>query len=281
MKKILFKKFSGAGNDFILIDQKENDDLKLTPEIVTAICNRRKGIGADGILEINDIEDYDFELTYYNSDGYPGSLCGNGSRCAIKYAKISGRINNSTKFICEGKEYKGNVLENGQVEFFLNSPENLRKSIKLNLDKTTVLGDFIDSGSPHYVVELEEIKSEHTIKFNDLSEVDVNVLGKNIRNDKCFSPEGTNVNFVSVKENNVKIRTFERGVEEETLACGTGCVASAFLLFLNKKVNPPVKLNVLGGDTLIVNFVHEKDMFSNISLTGPAELVFAGEYYLN
>jgi len=271
MKKILFKKYSGAGNDFVLVDQKENRNIDLVPEIVQKICNRRTGIGADGVLEIKDIPGYNFDLTYYNADGYPGSLCGNGSRCAIKYANDSGKIKNKkTNFICEESEYKGEVLTDNLVKFYLNQPRSFNKKIEIKLDKTIFRGDFIDSGSPHFVTEIK----------SDIKKLDVENLGRKIRLHKTFSPEGTNVNFVSLSGENVNIRTFERGVEAETLACGTGCVAAAAVMFLNGRIKPPVNLKVLGGDILTVDFIYKENNFENISLVGPAKQIFAGEYYL-
>ncbi|MFA8342399.1 MAG: diaminopimelate epimerase [Rhodothermaceae bacterium] len=271
MKKILFKKFSGAGNDFVLVDQKDNQNIDLVPELVQKICNRRTGVGADGILEIKDVSGYDFDLTYYNADGFPGSLCGNGSRCAIKYAGDSGRITqNKTLFICDGTEYKGEVLGEDLVKFYLNQPEDLKKNIEIKFDENTVKGDFINSGSPHFVTEIN----------SDLNKLNVEDLGKKIRYHETFSPQGTNVNFVQLDGEKVKIRTFERGVEAETLACGTGCVAAATILFLNGKIKTPVRLEVQSGETLTVNFEFNENNFENISLVGPANMIFAGEYYL-
>lgn len=271
MKKILFKKLSGAGNDFVLIDQRENENVSLSPEFIAEICDRRRGVGADGVLEIKDTEEYDFSLSYYNADGFPGSLCGNGSRCAIKYANDSGRIKGSkTKFLCDNKVYKGEVLNGRLIKFYLNPPENLRKNIDVKLQNSSFIGDFIDSGSPHFVTEIA----------TDINEFEVDKIGKEIRLNEAFSPEGTNVNFVQITDNIVNLRTFERGVEAETFACGTGCVASAYILFLNNKVEPPVKLKVLSKETLIVDFIYKNKNFENVSLVGPADQIFAGEYYL-
>ncbi|MBN1301696.1 MAG: diaminopimelate epimerase [Melioribacteraceae bacterium] len=281
MNRIKFIKYSGAGNDFILIDDDENKEADLTPEKIRKICNRRYGIGADGILLISGSSDYDFTMTYYNSDGSLGSLCGNGARCAIKYAKLSGIFSgNTTKFMCNSEIYSGEVHDFSVVKFNLNQPQRLKHNFKIKILDQLVNASFIDTGSPHVVIDIHDIRrkpEEPGSFYKNISELPVVSIGRSVRNHKDFMPEGTNVNFISVEDSNIYIRTYERGVEDETLACGTGSVAAALIVSLNRDLTPPVTLITGGGDKLTVNFDYSNNYFSDVSLTGPAEEIFNGE----
>ncbi len=288
MKKILFKKYSGAGNDFVLIDEKDNNSFFLSEKILKKMCDRRRGIGADGVLLISESKKYDFELRYYNSDGKLGSLCGNGSRCALKYVfnKIS-NFSNNLVFECEDKIYTGKINTNNNITFFMQPPFDYRNKLEMEIDnqgisKQKVFFDFINTGSPHVVLNIDELQDEIKKNIgNNLHKLNVVEFGKQIRNNTNLFPEGTNVNFVQVKNDKVFIRTFERGVEDETLACGTGSVASAIILTLNKIISPPVELYTFGGDVLIVDFDIENKNIKNVSLTGQAIEIFTGEYLIN
>lgn len=273
---------SGAGNDFILFDNKINPKLVFSKEKIAQFCNRRTGIGADGILIIHDSKGFDFGMQYFNSDGSTGSLCGNGARCSLHYAKISGLIKNSSniKFEFNNQEFSGEVFDNGQVKFNLHNPKNIKLNFGIKVLRQLINASYADTGSPHVVIRIEDVlKNNEDLKsfYKELDDFPVLEFGKLVRFHDDFTPAGTNVNFVQVNEGKILIRTYERGVEEETLSCGTGSVASAVLMFYNNLVKKPVEILARSGDQLIVDFDFDGQNFSNVSLTGPAKVVFNGE----
>ncbi len=277
MENISFAKMSGAGNDFILFDKKNYPTLKLDAEVIRKLCNRRNGIGADGIITISDNGKYDFLMEYFNADGSTGSLCGNGSRCAIKFAKITGRLKSEdVNFISNGKEYKGTIINDDKIKFFFNDIENLELELVIHAYNQELKVSFLDTGSPHVVININDIFIEKTV-MNNIDDVPVFEIGKEIRYLKEFSPDGTNVNFIMIKNNKVYIRTYERGVENETLACGTGAAASAVIASLKYEVPSPVNLITKGGDELIVDFALHQNKIKELALTGPAKITFTGE----
>jgi diaminopimelate epimerase len=274
MQKIFFTKMSGAGNDFIFLDKNQNEELNLSKEIISRLCNRRNGIGADGLITIDDSKEYDFIMNYFNADGSTGSLCANGSRCAILYASHTGRIKNKTlAFISNEIEYKGEIISESQIKFYLNPPKKIKYNFKIKAAGKLLNAHFADTGSPHVVINIEE--SEGVLP--SLESVPVETLGREIRFLPEFAPGGTNVNFIIVKEGIIFIRTYERGVEAETLACGTGSVAAALITYVTHKIKPPLELFTKGNEKLLVNFEVENSKVKNLSLTGPAKIVFTGE----
>lgn len=285
MKNIIFTKMSGAGNDFIVLDKNLNPGLILDPKSIKKLCNRRNGVGADGVIIISDSHDYDFLMEYFNSDGSTGSLCGNGARCAIKFADSTKRMKESkTKFISNGMEYAGEILAENLVRFNFGKPVNLKLNFKVKAGDQLITAHFINTGSPHVVININEIlgDTKHPGSgYSNINDVPVFKLGSEIRSLPEFSPEGTNVNFYSVEDDKIFIRTFERGVEDETLACGTGNAATAIILNRVEKISPPINLITRGGDELIVDFNNDKDIISNITLTGPVKIVFTGEILFN
>lgn len=280
MNKLLFNKLTGAGNDFIFIDLNKNTEFSINSDLIRKLCDRRFGIGADGVITISSIKNYSFEMSYYNSDGSKGSLCGNGARCAIWYSKVSGRAeSNQVKFLCEGIEYVGEIVEHQITKFYLKNPKQIKLNFKVKAGGQLLKASFLNTGSPHLVINISDVKdiSNNNNFYQELNEFPVLELGRELRYHQDFSPDGTNVNFYLETENEIKLRTYERGVENETLACGTGSVAAALTSFLNEKKSPPIKIKTWGGDTLIVNFESENKMIRNLSLTGPAKIVFCGE----
>ncbi|HCY76228.1 MAG TPA: diaminopimelate epimerase [Ignavibacteriales bacterium] len=280
MQKIFFKKMSGAGNDFILFDKSQNPELKLTPEKIKNICNRKNGIGADGVITIEDIENYNYKMMYYNADGSTGSLCGNGARCSIWFAEKTSRLKNGlAKFISNDTEYFGEVLDDELIKFNLNPPKKIKYNFKVKASGQLITSNFADTGSPHVVIKISDVlKNVNNPKsaFTNILEFPVNALGKEIRYSADFRPDGTNVNFVDVIDNVIHIRTYERGVEDETLACGTGSVAAAIICYITDNLKPPVTLKTYGGDYLTVDFEIENQKVKNLSLTGPAKIIFEG-----
>jgi diaminopimelate epimerase len=273
MEKIIFTKMSGAGNDFVFIDKKQNDWLQVNTDFVQKICDRRNGVGADGLITIEDSATHNFIMNYYNADGSTGSLCANGARCAILFASESGKLTgNKAEFISNEAEYSGEVLSDSEIKFYLNPPQKIKYNFKVKAGGKLLNAHFADTGSPHVVIDINESEGFLT----SLEKVQVESLGKEIRNLPEFSPGGTNVNFVVVKDEVINIRTYERGVEAETLACGTGSVASALICFVTKKISVPIKIIPKSNEKLFVNFDVENSKVRNLSLTGPARVVFTG-----
>ena len=268
---------SGTGNDFIFIDEADNPGLKLESEVVRKLCDRKNGIGADGVIEIHKSAKYDFGMKYYNADGSTGSLCANGARCAIFYAFKTDRLINSTaKFLSNNVEYSGEILSNGDVKFNLNSPKKIKYNFKLKAADQLINSHFADTGSPHVVINIAE--KENNFDFlSSLENLPVESLGREIRYLPEFAPGGTNVNFIKINDDAISIRSYERGVEAETLSCGTGSVAAAIIGYVTDGLRPPIKIITKGNEKLFVNFDVENQKVKNISLTGSASIVFTGK----
>ena len=254
--QIDFFKYQGAGNDFVMIDNRDLSFPKEDNKLVAKLCDRRFGVGGDGLILLENVDNYDFKMVYYNADGNESTMCGNGGRCIVAFAKQLGVISNTTKFIAVDGEHDATVK---------NSLVNLRMT---NVDFIAENKDhyFLDTGSPHHV--------EFT---KDVAKVNVQERGSEIRNGAPYFEEGTNVNFAeNLGNNTIRVRTFERGVEGETLACGTGVTAVAISAYKEGILNGnTVKLNVEGGE-LEVSFEETENGFENIFLKGPAEFVFSG-----
>lgn len=259
MKEINFYKYQATGNDFILIDNRQTK-FELSKDEISFLCDRKFGIGSDGLMLIQDHPDYDFELIFYNPDSSQ-SLCGNGSRCAVNFAKFLGIIDSKTSFLAYDGGHEAEILANNEVRLKMADVQNVR----LMAD-----GIFVDTGSPHlikYVINID------TYRVYD--------QGKAIRNGGLFKEAGVNVNFVQVTgENQIFVRTYERGVENETLSCGTGVTAAA-LASSTKDLKPPVKVNTMGGNLSVDFMKNEDNSFSEVYLTGPAKQVFQGSLELN
>jgi diaminopimelate epimerase len=273
---------TGAGNDFIFIDLNENKYLSpLSSETIKSLCDRRFGIGADGVITICNLPDNSFKMEYFNSDGSTGSLCGNGARCALWFSKLKYKPSDSNmKFIYNGSEYRGEIIENEKVKFYLKSPTKVKLNFRVKIFNQLIKASFVNTGSPHLVVNIADVlkdTSQHNACYDSLENFPVFDFGRGLRYHPDFSPQGTNVNFYQDKGDELIIRTYERGVEAETLACGTGSVATALVCFLLGVKKPPIEIKTWGGDSLVVNFDVENKRISNLSLTGPAKLVFSGE----
>ncbi len=224
-------------------------------------------------------------MEYYNADGSTGSLCGNGARCAIKFANDTNRLNfGKAKFISNGENYLGDVISEELIRFCLNPPKQLKVNFKIKAGGQLINSSFINTGSPHVVIKiddvLQDVKNISSV-YRNIDEFPVFNLGREIRYHNDFSPSGTNVNFIQISDGKINIRTYERGVEDETLACGTGSVAAAYLSYLNYNLKPPIKLLTRGGDELVVNFKLVENEVSGMSLTGPAKSIYNGEFFLN
>lgn len=256
---IHFYKYQGAGNDFILIDHRMSPLKEISYDRIKNLCDRRFGIGADGLMFLTAHDQFDFEMHYFNADGRPGSMCGNGGRCIVAFAKHLGVIDRETNFLAVDGPHYAKISEEG----------NWIDLQMIDIDTINKDGDayVLNTGSPHYVAQM-----------NDLQNYDVFHNGKAIRNNDTYKNEGINVNYVEDKGDYLFVRTFERGVEDETYACGTGVTAVALSMAQHKAqighIKTPVK--VLGGD-LRIEFDYDGKQFTNVFLCGPAEKVFEGE----
>jgi diaminopimelate epimerase len=284
MEKISFIKMSGAGNDFVVIDKNINPAFILNEKVIQKLCDRRNGIGADGVITISNSVDYDFEMEYFNADGSTGSLCGNGARCAIKFAESSSRIKNKkTYFLSNAVSYTGEVLDENLMKFDFNPPAKLKFNFKVKAGNQLINACFADTGSPHVVIKIEDVLKNPNDLNSNYSEIDkfpVFELGREIRYLEEFSPGGTNVNFIKIVDSKIYIRTYERGVEDETLACGTGATAAAIIAHAIDKLEAPITLITRGFDELTVNFNVENQKIKNLSLIGPAKIIYSGEIYI-
>jgi diaminopimelate epimerase len=260
-----FTKMNGAGNDFILFDNRTRD-IDLDRNQIAQLCDRHRGIGADGILLLEKPTNRaDFRMRYFNADGGEAEMCGNGARCFARFAnKVGGQkaiISFETPAGVISAEFKGDL-----VTLRMTEPTDLRLNVDLPVAAENKTVHFINSGVPHVVIPVAKI-----------DDADVRREGAAIRHHKMFSPNGTNVNFIEKRgANKIAIRTYERGVEDETLACGTGIVASALIFAASENTNGPISVIARGGDELEVGFEKSGDRFSNVTLTGPAEFVFEG-----
>ncbi|TRZ69557.1 MAG: diaminopimelate epimerase [Bacteroidetes bacterium] len=258
--KIEFHKYHGNGNDFIMLDNRLNK-IELDSSRIAYLCDRHFGIGADGLIFLDNKDGFDFSLKYFNSDGNESTMCGNGGRCITMFAHELGIINSTTRFIATDGPHDAEIL----------SYSTERCDVKLKMKDTRpgqISGDgyFIDTGSPHFV------------KFvPSLSAVDVLNEGRVLRNDQRFAPAGCNINFVELLSSGIKVRTYERGVENETLSCGTGVTASAIIAaFLNNENKGVCYVSAMGGE-FTVHFHQSGHEFTEVYLEGPVTFVFKGE----
>lgn len=251
-----FYKYQGTGNDFVMIDNRQQVFSKTHEKLIRFLCDRRFGVGADGLILLENSTTADFKMIYFNADGNEGSMCGNGGRCIVAFAKYLNVISNHTTFeAVDGVHHA--TIEDGIVSLQMHDVFNIKKLTS---------HVFLDTGSPHHV-QFE----------NNISDFDIKTVGRNIRN-TIYGKAGSNVNFVKkIDESTFKMRTYERGVEDETLACGTGATAVAIAMnFLNETSNSDIKLLVEGGE-LQVSFKVNSGMYTEVFLTGKAEQVFKGE----
>ena len=259
--KIEFSKYHGTGNDFVILDNYHFQVPPLTTQQIKLICNRHFGIGADGLMLLSKREGYDFEMIYYNADGNESSMCGNGGRCLVKFAHNSGIHKSLYKFVATDGQHVAEIDSDGTVSLKM---QNVNK-VEYHIHHAV-----INTGSPHFV------------KFSEnVEDIDVAETGHEIRYSNTFEEEGINVNFVeTINEDTIFVRTYERGVESETLSCGTGVTAAALLSAHNQNGFNTVDVKTPGG-RLSVEFDKIDDQhFENIWLCGPAEFVFKGEIIL-
>ncbi|MEP0822037.1 MAG: diaminopimelate epimerase [Ignavibacterium sp.] len=265
--KLEFTKMSGAGNDFVVLDNRA-ESIRDKPGLAKRLCDRHWGVGADGLLLVEkSSRGADYRMEYYNADGSYGGMCGNGGRCIAVYAVHRGIASPNHRFDALDHMYEAKV-KGAEVVLKMKDPKDLRLNFVLRLAGGDISAHYVDTGAPHVVVEVP----------GELNDVDVVGLGRSIREHSNFKPGGTNVNFLKILgDKSLQIRTYERGVEAETLACGTGSIASAIIAGSLGKAKPPVGVMVRSGSTLKVDFDAEGDgKIRNVRLSGPAVTVFEG-----
>lgn len=261
MRKIDFTKMVASGNDFVVIDSRVSQRL---PGLASQLCNRKFGIGADGMLLLRQSKKADIRMRIFNADGSEAEMCGNGARCIALYlGKPRVRIETKTGTI-ESR------VKADKVKIKLTAPKGIKLDIPIKIDNRNLNLNFIDTGVPHAVIFVE-----------GLNKMDIVPLGRFIRYHKRFSPRGTNVDFLEVSGSNlISIRTYERGVEDETLACGTGAVAAALIFALKSETDKKINVHTKSGKILKVYFKKKEDKFSNVWLEGQAKIVYKGVYYV-
>lgn len=252
-----FYKYQGTGNDFVMIDNRTSTFPKNDTKLVERLCDRRFGVGADGLILLENHDKYNFTMVYYNSDGNESTMCGNGGRCLVAFAKQMGVISDKAEFEAVDGYHFATIDTNNIVSLQMKDVDFV--DVKENYT-------FLNTGSPHHV-ELVEDLAHYSIKEE----------GAKIRYSNLYGKAGSNVNFVAqLNDDTFAVRTYERGVEDETLSCGTGVTAVAIAMFVNKKTaSNHVNLNVEGGK-LAVNFEEKNGVFTHVNLIGPATFVFEG-----
>jgi diaminopimelate epimerase len=255
--QVEFYKYQGTGNDFVMIDNRYNFFPKDNIQLIARLCDRRFGIGGDGLILLENDTETDFKMVYYNSDGNQSSMCGNGGRCLVAFAKKLNVIQDNTTFIATDGVHHASVADNGIVSLQMIDVAD----IKITPDYV-----FMNTGSPHHIQLVDDLE-HYNVKEN----------GASIRYGELYGKQGSNINFVKkIDETTFSLRTYERGVEDETLACGTGATAVAIAMnVLGETKANSIDLNVEGGK-LVVSFDKKDGHFTNVFLKGPAEFVFKG-----
>ncbi len=268
--RLSFWKMHGAGNDFILVDKRLEQVAVPSPSSVARLCDRRLGIGADGLIMLQPSAVADVGVAFFNSDGSSAAMCGNGARCAARLVFELG-FQKAHMLIETGAGIVRAEIVSDRVRVRMPRPSEWRPHQSLNLDGLSLACDFVNTGVPHVVISVPDVEA-----------VDVLGQGSSIRYHSAFAPAGANVNFMEVAEfDSLRIRTYERGVEAETLACGTGATACALVAGRLGKVVPPVDVTCASGDNLEIDYRLTEDGAEDVSLLGPACRVFQGEIELD
>lgn len=266
MEPIAFYKMNGCGNDFIIIDGRS----ALVPTDLVAfikrVCRRKLSIGADGLILIEPSDRYDFQWQFYNADGSRAEMCGNGARCAARFAHELGIVGQKMIFKTDAGPIEAE-MRGEQVKLKMTNPADCRIDYDIGVSGGKQILSSINTGVPHVVLEL-----------NGLAAAEIVPLGREIRHHEAFAPAGTNVNFVCpAGERSLQVRTYERGVEDETLACGTGCVAAALVTAARRGWPSPIPVTTRSGGILTIYFKKDGDNFREVYLEGDARIVYTGE----
>ncbi|MDR2399018.1 MAG: diaminopimelate epimerase [Endomicrobium sp.] len=265
--EIKFSKLTAAGNDFVLIDNRENIILeKDYQSLAKKLCDRKYSIGGDGLILLGKSSCRDFKMKYFNCDGSHASMCGNGGRSVAKFAYDLGIVHSKMVFETDAGVINAEILADNRVKLDLYDPKDLKRNIKVETSDRIFDIDFINTGVPHAVIFVD-----------DIEKIDVFKYGREIRYHEIFAPFGTNVNFVKLTDESILlVRTYERGVEGETLACGTGIAASGIISVLKGFAKSPVHVIARGGDRLSISMSVDNDKVSSIVLEGSTIISFKG-----
>lgn len=273
MIEISFTKMNGAGNDFVVLNNIDGWLKAPLDFLARAMCARGLGVGADGILILQKSDQADFEMYYLNSDGSEGGMCGNGGRCIARFAVLNGICKPQTRFIAHGHMYAAEVFDADKVMLHFPDPEEILPSKKVPLGSQFVDATYVHPNTDHTVLTSGS-------GFDRVETADLVSLARKIRYNFEFFPRGTNVNLIEeIGDNRIRMRTYERGVENETLACGTGAVASAITAALRYDLHSPVEILTTSGETLRVFFERKAQQFSSLILEGSARIVFQGKVF--
>ena len=275
MQRIHFYKMTGTGNDFIVIDNRKRIvDADHCHDFVRSICRSRVSVGADGVILIENDPETDFRWRFFNADGSEPKMCGNGARCAARFAYLTGIVDKPRMSFRVGTGIISAELWDTKVKVQMPKPEDLRRNLKVEVNGRVFTLDFLNTGVPHAVCFLKDKK--------ELEAVDIVRLGYALRSHDIFRPDGTNVNFACVDDShNLSARTYERGVEGETLACGTGAIASALLAAVRGEAESPVEVRVQSGEILTIHFKKAKGSvpFEDVCLEGGALVVYEADLW--
>lgn len=266
---IYYKKYSGAGNDFLLVNNLKNELSDLSSLTKELVANEEKKF--DGVIYLEDSDIADFRMNYYNRDGTGNALCGNGLRCTARYIKDNSFSDKDVlKLEAVGKIFQAEFMKDGDISVSFPSPKEMRFGFPLKVNFSEwwqdIIVSYVDLGSKHCVIFLDDLKGE----IPSLDEIDINEWGRNIRMHSDFMPEGVNANFAEIRNGDIFLRSFEKGVEGETLACGTGALSTGLAAYALKNINPPYIIHTKSGDILKVNFEVHNMQILNLTLTGPA-----------
>jgi diaminopimelate epimerase len=267
MKPISFFKMSGSGNDFIIIDNRDEvvgvDDL---PDFVRKVCRRKMSVGADGFILIEASDEADFRWRFYNSDGSRAEMCGNGARCATRFAFVNGIAGDAMSFETDAGIVHGQVIGD-RAKVKMPDPADLRLNFAIELKNGPEKVNSVNTGVPHVVIMKDTVDN-----------VDVFELGREIRYHEEFAPAGTNVNFICrLGQGELAIRTYERGVEDETLACGTGSIAGAIVAACTENLDSPINLRTRSGEYLTIHFNRVEGVIKDVYLEGDARIIYTGK----
>ncbi len=277
---VKYEIYSGAGNDFVMINNWKNQiPFEQQIEFTVKICNENFEL-IDGVIFADKPQNSgsDIRMNYYNRDGSFGAMCGNGARCIAMFAYKNG-ILSGKEFILEAVNdlYKANIIDDINVKIDFPEPKEIKTGIPVDVDSKEMTVGYVSVGSDHIIVLLDK-KNKNALNANSPDELNINTIGRELRFHNKFQPAGGNVSFVQhLLDNEIRIRTYERGVERETLACGTGIIASALVSAMVNNVKPPVKVLAQSGEELIVDFKMENSKISNLSLQGSAKKLGEGE----
>jgi diaminopimelate epimerase len=269
MEEIEFYKMSGSGNDFIIIDNRQQivPDSELV-QFITAVCRRKLSVGADGFILIEDSDQADFKWRFFNADGSLAEMCGNGARCAARFAVVNGIAQTPLSFETDAGVVSAEVSD-GRVKVKMPDPVDLQLDYSVELTRGPCTISSVNTGVPH-VILLED----------QIDQIEIVELGREIRNHPHFAPAGTNVNFICRRtQDSIAIRTYERGVEDETLACGTGSIASALISACKLDMVSPIHVQTRSGEYLTIFFDQNNDAFTDIYMQGDARIIYQGKLH--